>query len=68
MNKPRTFEHFPKEDLCPVCHTNIDEECVLLPIDGTEKDRICEAKPVHLYCAVADRLNDRFGVIYKQIL
>lgn len=68
MNKPRTFKHFPKDKICPICKTNEDEETVLLPIDGTDNENICEAEPFHLYCAMAERLNKSVGIIYKQIL
>lgn len=40
MKKPRTFAHFPADDLCPVCNTNEDVECILVRIDGTSKGNI----------------------------
>jgi len=67
MKKPRTFKNFPKEDVCPICGTNEDAECLLLAIDGTLKDNICEAKPVHLWCAIAEQYNPEVGVIYRRI-
>ena len=69
MNKPRTFEHFPRDTFCPVCNTNEDTECLLLEIDGTndEDGRICEGKPVHLWCAVAKRYNKQFNAIYTKL-
>ena len=63
----RTFEHFPEESLCPLCNTNEDKECVLLPIDGTEEDNICQAKPVHCSCIASFskyRVNEDQGIIY----
>lgn len=49
---PRTFECFPEDASCPVCHTNDDGECVLVPIVGTQEGGICQAKPIHLVCAI----------------
>lgn len=53
--EPRTFDHFPEEDICPICQSNDDGVTVLVPIAGTEEDSIMEAKPVHLACAVINR-------------
>lgn len=64
--KPRTFDHFPESSVCPVCGTNEDAECVLLEIDDTERGHICEAKPVHLWCAVAKRYNPKFDLLYAK--
>jgi len=66
MKKPRTFKHFPKDSICPVCGTSEDTECLLLEIDGTGDGKICEGKPIHLWCAVADRYHPEIGVIYKR--
>lgn len=66
--KPRTFEHFPKTATCPVCNTSDDGECILIGIDGTIEGRICQAKPVHLWCAVAEWFNAEAGVIYTQCM
>lgn len=46
----RTFEHFPEQVICPICGTNDDKLCVLIPIAGTIKDGICTAKNFHLDC------------------
>ena len=48
----RTFEHFnaSNNDVCPICHSAKDCETVLVPIPGTEKDGIVEAKQVHKKC------------------
>mgnify|MGYP003335243433 CR=1 FL=1 len=62
--KPKTFEHFPKEAICPICHTNNDEESILIPIDGTSKDGICESIPIHLWCAIVKRYNSNVKVFY----
>jgi len=45
-----TFEHFPKEAICPICGTNTDKECILIGIDGTQEGNNCQAIPVHLDC------------------
>jgi hypothetical protein len=41
----RTFDHFNPGfgAVCPVCKTAADAETVLVPIPGTEDERICEA-------------------------
>lgn len=67
MDKPRTFEHFPNNVICPICRTNDDAETILIPIDGTNKDGISEAKPVHLWCSVANRYNPEVNVIYRMV-
>ena len=53
----RTFENFPEESECPICGTNVDKPCFLLPIAGTIKDRICQAQPTHKDCFTG-RAND----------
>lgn len=65
--KPRTFPHFPVSDICPVCGTNDDQECVLLVIDHTQDGNIAEAAPVHLWCAVAERITNDKKIIYKKM-
>ena len=35
---------------CPVCHTRTDAPVVLVPIEGTESDGVCEALQVHSEC------------------
>lgn len=62
----RTFEHFPETATCPLCGTNKDSPCVLIPIDGTLKVSICEAKPVHAECVHSDhmRYNVAVNVVY----
>lgn len=50
---PRIFECFPEQVVCPVCGTSDEGQCLLAPIQGTEEDSICEAKPIHLRCLVA---------------
>ncbi len=65
IEKPRTFAHFPKQSTCPVCGTSEDAECLLVPIDGTQKDRIAEAVPVHLWCAVAKQFQPAGKMLYR---
>jgi len=52
----RTFEHFPDTAVCPICATNADGPCVLIPIDGTQDGDCREAKPVHAECVDVDRM------------
>lgn len=67
--KPRIFEHFPKDSICPVCGNNTDNECVLLSIDGTDEDdgKICQAIPVHADCLrdLKFRYNKEANIIYR---
>jgi hypothetical protein len=67
MHKPNIFEHFPKDVVCPVCKTSEDTECLLIQIDGTDDDGICEGQPVHLYCAVATNFNKDMGLFYRKV-
>lgn len=65
----RYFDNFPEKKRCPICGTNENKECFLMPIDETTKGNICEAIPVHRNC-IGDiiipklRLNREHGVIY----
>lgn len=46
----RTFKHFPQDKTCPICKTNNDFPCFLMPVSGTSDGSICQAKPVHRGC------------------
>ena len=48
----RIFEHFNPSygATCPVCKTAADRPTVLVPIPGTERDNLCEARQVHKKC------------------
>lgn len=51
MTKQRTFECFGEGgDPCPVCQTWAQTTTILVPIPGTQKGNICEARRVHLEC------------------
>ena len=69
----KTFEHFPKENICPICNTNEDEECTLIPVDGTESEKLEQATPVHTSC-IYDiiennqmRFQSEVGIMYFRI-
>ena len=47
----RYFASFPKDKECPLCGTNDDKECFLMPIDGTGNDNLVECTPTHRECA-----------------
>jgi len=53
--------------MCPKCGTNDDGPCVLIQIDGSERDGLAEAQPFHLACAVATNWNKSVGVIYRRM-
>jgi rubredoxin len=61
----RSFEHFPADIVCPVCKTSDDGATVLVPIDGTDNDGICEAQCVHLSCCIPDHYSKEKGILYK---
>ena len=69
----KVFQQFPSENAtCPVCGTGKKGKCVLVPIDGTDKDGLCEAQPFHFKCflGVADkfmRYNSEFNVLYRRL-
>lgn len=67
MPPPRTFDHFPETDICPVCKTSNDGVTVLIPIDGTGEDNICQAAPLHLKCAVAKHYDKEHGLFYIRV-
>jgi hypothetical protein len=47
----RAFEHFNSSGApCPICGTVDDKPPVLISIQGTSNDGICEAVQVHLDC------------------
>lgn len=46
----RPFKGFPTEDVCSICGTNDQGECVLAALDGTQEDNIAQAVPLHLKC------------------
>jgi len=51
MAEPRIFASFnPAGPPCPVCGTRADRQTILVPIPGTERDGICEARQVHRAC------------------
>ena len=50
----RYFEHFPKDDLCPICETNDDGKYFLIAVYGTKKGNKMQAIPVHSTCFVDD--------------
>lgn len=45
--------HFPAEAICPVCGTNDDGRCVLIPIVEGQKGSLVEAAPMHLACVAS---------------
>jgi NAD kinase len=66
------FDHFPQDKtVCPICGTNDDKPCFLMPIDGREYDRICEAQPTHGDClrdhADQFRMNRDEGIVYASV-
>ena len=65
----RLFEHFPQggKEKCPVCGTEDDRPCFLMPIDGTSDGQICEAVPTHADC-ISGRLDQlRFSRLFCAI-
>lgn len=49
----RKFKHFPKQATCPICKTNQDKACFLMPVAGTFISKgLCEGQPVHVACMI----------------
>ena len=46
----KTFPHFNKSSKCPICGTNKDMPCVLVPISGTEEGYNVACEQIHLDC------------------
>ena len=63
----REFKEFPKEMICPICCSNENKPCTLLPIDGTESGNNIEAYPFHVDCIreAEYRYNRSVGIIYS---
>lgn len=64
-----TFKHFPTISECPLCLTNEDKECCLIPIDGTDNDGICKAQPMHVECVQKINLfryNKDHNLLYRK--
>jgi hypothetical protein len=65
----RYFDNFPEERKCPVCGTNKNGKCFLIPIDGTESGGNVEATPIHAEC-IGERImpnlryNKNVGILY----
>lgn len=53
MKERHIFKSFPDHRTCPICGTNRNAKCVLIPTKGTFKDDLCEGTPMHLNCAIA---------------
>lgn len=63
-----TFEHFPEDATCPICGTNKNAECYLVPIKGTGDGKICEKQPTHVECVMANlQYKKEIGVMYLTI-
>ena len=65
----RVFPNFPKDTKCPICGTNEDKKCFLLPIDNAQNKNICEVQPTHVDCVKLEtfRLNKECKLIYRKI-
>jgi rubredoxin len=46
----KVFDTFPDSHECPICKKSGGDNCVLVPMMGTEDRNICEGKPFHLDC------------------
>ena len=71
MKPARFFDQFPKDIPCLICGTNVNKTCILVPIDGTDEDGICEAQPIHVACLKdfcgGFRLVDDKDILYMQM-
>lgn len=67
----RTFQEFPEDKICPICKTNTNKECILVPIMGTgdepgNKFQNYEADVFHLEC-IELWYEKPIGYIYQRI-
>ena len=46
----RTFEHFPKQDVCLICGTNKDKKGAYVAVAGTQEANSVQLSPVHSDC------------------
>lgn len=51
---------------CVICKTSNKGEVILVPIEGTEDDGICEAQPIHVDC-INLSFNRDHGLLYQRI-
>ena len=64
----KIFEHFNQENQpCPICQKHTDGQAVLIPIDGTANDGICEAMQVHLDCISLRWKREQGHIIYQVV-
>lgn len=51
-HKLKIFENFNESCICPICKTNEDKQCLLIPIQDTNIDNsgVFKVKPIHLEC------------------
>lgn len=63
----RAFKNFPKEDVCLLCGTSVDGECILVAIDGTEEGNLAQAKPIHTDC-ISLRYSPKAHVVYQGVM
>jgi len=52
----RIFPEFNTDSNCPICGTNDNTPCVLIPIMGTEDGNNIQAKAVHVNCLLDNLL------------
>lgn len=52
----RVFQEFPQNEEfqqeCPLCNTHENKPCILIPIEGTQKDHVVECVVAHLDCVL----------------
>lgn len=62
----RVFEHpnFVNNTVCPICKTNHDRPCVLIPILGIGDGRTYEARQYHLDCIELYEMTSPNGDVY----
>ena len=46
----RIFKEFPNSEICPICKTNTNTECVLIGITDTQEGNNMQAQCFHLNC------------------
>ena len=61
----RTFDSLGQV-ACGICKEVKEGKGILVQIDGTQEDNICEAQPIHLDC-INLRFNKDEGLFYQKI-
>lgn len=64
----RAFKHFPDKGMCLLCKTNTDKPCILIGVDGTERNGNEQAECIHVDCMLEGfRYSNLVGLVYRKV-